>query len=280
MNSELQLATTRDFNGITLNCYRENGQEDQMDFWATRTEIGQALGYENPRDAIKDIHNRNKERMDKFSTQRKMRLHERNRTVTREVTLYNFKGLLEICRYSNQPNAHKVIDVLWDIADEIRRTGMYITTRTVRRLEERVTELEKQAEADYPVKLLGSIVLAQPESITFQSAAHFLAQHGFDIGQNRLFKKCRDKKLLCSRRGRQKNKPTQKSIEQGLFEVSIRDGFRPITMVTPKGLATLTDLVARETYPLLILMEDETPKNKQKSSRAFLGDKETNCDVE
>ena len=279
MNSELQLATTRDFNGITLNCYRENGQEDPQDFWATREQIGQALGYEYPRETIGKIHHRNKARLDKFSRVVKMTT-ERNSMKTREVTLYNFKGLLEICRYSNQPNAHKVIDVLWDIADEIRRTGMYITTRTVRRLEERVTELEKQAEADYPVKLLGSIVLAQPESITFQSAAHFLAQHGFDIGQNRLYKKCRDKKLLCSRRGRQKNKPTQKAVEQGLFEVSIRDGFRPITMVTPKGLATLTDLVARETYPLLILMEDETPKNKQKSSRAFLGDEETNCDDE
>ena len=268
MNSDLQLATTRDFNGITLNCYREDGQEDPQDFWATREQIGQLLGYKYPRKAIGKIHDRNKERLDKFSKTVELRKyfnrHQNDTPFKNEpvATVYNFKGLLEICRYSNQPNAHKVIDVLWDIADEIRRTGMYITARTVRRLEERVTELEKQAEADYPVKLLGSIVLAQPESITFQSAAHFLAQHGFDIGQNRLYKKCRDKKLLCSRRGRQKNKPTQKAVEQGLFEVSIRDGFRPITMITPKGLATLTDLVARETYPLLILMEDETSKDK------------------
>ena len=123
MSSELQLVTTRKFNGITFNCYVEDG--DPQDFWATRTQIGQLLGYENPRDAVKDIHNRNKERLDKFSTQRKMRLHEETRTVTREVFLYNFKGLLEICRYSQQETANAVIDVLWDIADEIRRTGRY-----------------------------------------------------------------------------------------------------------------------------------------------------------
>ena len=50
---------------------------------------------------------------------------EGNRTVTREVIVYNFKDLLEICRYSNQPKANAVMDFLWAVADEIRRTGSY-----------------------------------------------------------------------------------------------------------------------------------------------------------
>ena len=254
MTSKLQLVTTRDFNGITLNCYREEGQEDPQDFWATREQIGLALGYKDPTDAIKKIHKRNKGRLDKFSRGDKMSLHEKNRDVTREVVMYNFKGLLEICRYSNQPNAHKVIDKLWEIADEIRRTGMYMTTQAMKRLEERVAELEKQANADYPVKLLGSIVLARPESITFQSAAQFLAQHGINVGQNRLYKKCRDKKLLCSREGSQKNKPTQRAVERGLFELMVRDGFRPVTMITPKGLAFLADMYTSEQFPMLMLI--------------------------
>ncbi|MBQ7220730.1 MAG: hypothetical protein IJS28_07110 [Synergistaceae bacterium] len=125
MSSELQLVTTRDFNGITFNCYVEQGQRDPQDFWATRTQIGQLLGYEDPEDAVKKIHARHKERIDKFSRGDKLSLHEETRTVTREVVLYDFKGLLEICRYSNQPVADAVMDVLWDIADEIRRTGSY-----------------------------------------------------------------------------------------------------------------------------------------------------------
>ena len=256
MDGKFELATTRDFNGITLNCYREDGQEDPQEFWMTRTQIGQLLGYGNPRRAISDIHRLNKPRLDKFSSVREIRTVEGKRTMTREVTVYNFKGLLEICRYSQQPNAHKVIDVLWDIADEIRRTGMYVTTQAVRRLEERVAELEKQVEADYPVKLLGSIVLARPESITFQSAAQFLAEHGIRTGQNRLYKKCRDKKLLCHREGRQKNMPTQKSIECGLFELSIRNGFKPVTMITPKGLQFLAQMLSSEQFPMLVLMAD------------------------
>ena len=68
--------------------------------------------------------------MDKFSTVVKLGTVEGSRTVTREVTVYSFKGLLEICRYSNQPKANAVMDKLWEIADEIRRTGSYNANNT------------------------------------------------------------------------------------------------------------------------------------------------------
>ena len=142
-----------------------------------------------------------------------------------------------------------------EVLPSIRQTGMYISPEIVKRLESRIAALEKQAEADYPVKLLGSIVLARPESISVQSAAQFLAQHGFSVGQNRLYKKCRDKKLLCSRKGRQYNLPTQRAIEQGLFNVEINGGFKPIAVVTPQGLQYLTEMFTEEAYPLLMLIE-------------------------
>ena len=68
---------------------------------------------------------RNKERLDKFSTSTKLVRVEGGREVEREVIVYSFKGLLEICRYSKQPKANAVIDWLWSVADEIRRTGSY-----------------------------------------------------------------------------------------------------------------------------------------------------------
>jgi hypothetical protein len=37
---------------------------------------------------------------------------EGERTVTRSVKVYSFKGLLEICRYSNQPKANAVMDLV------------------------------------------------------------------------------------------------------------------------------------------------------------------------
>ena len=253
MERKFELATTRDINGLTLNCYRENGQDDLSgEFWMTREQIGQLLEYANPRREIAKIHMRNKERLDKFSRVSKME----TPSGIQSVTIYNFKGLLEICRYSTQPNAHKVIDILWDVADEIRRTGMYVTTQALRRLEERVSVLENEIASSYPVRLLGEIVLARPESITVQSAAQFLSQHGVKTGQNRLYEYCRKNKLLCSRRGVQYNRPTQSAIEKGLFNLEIRNGFSAITMVTPKGLQHLAESLTTEQYPLLLAMND------------------------
>ena len=116
----LQLLTTKTYNGIEFDCYVEAGQTS--DFWATRTQIGELLGYSEPGIAIGKIHQRNKKRLDKFSRVHQIDLPSGG---TQEVTLYNFKGLLEICRYSNQPKVDAIMDWLWDVADVIRRTGSY-----------------------------------------------------------------------------------------------------------------------------------------------------------
>ena len=272
MSSELQLLTTREFNGHKLDCYVEPEQEDKSNFWATGTQIGRLLGYKNPMRAIAHIYERNTTRLDKFSTVLNLGTVEGSRTVTRDIRVYNFKGLLEICRYSNQPNANAVIDVLWDIADEIRRTGMYMTDRTLETLKNdpeafkmlleryadernKTRRLRKQIDDERAFTMLGRVVLALPGSMTFKDAADLLAEHGIEIGQNRLFKKCREKKLLCSRKGRQWNKPSKTALDKGLLGTELSGGFNVITVVTPKGLSYLTEMLAEEKYPLLMLME-------------------------
>ena len=113
----MDLLTTRNFNGVEFNRYGADGSNDG-DFWATREQIGQLLEYLNPQDAIAKIHRRNRARLDKFS-----RAGQNVQTLggTQATTVYNFRGLLEICRYSNQPAANAVIDFLWDVADDIRK---------------------------------------------------------------------------------------------------------------------------------------------------------------
>ena len=135
MSNDLRLATTRQYNGVTFDCYVEQGEDNPQDFWATREQIGRLLGYERPNEAVAHIHDRNSDRLNKFSTSVKLTGVEGSRTVTRDVIVYNFKGLLEICRYSNQPKANAVMDFLWEIADEIRRTGSY----SVRKESEEIT---------------------------------------------------------------------------------------------------------------------------------------------
>lgn len=139
MTQKFKKVTTRYFNDVEFNCYIEN--DNHNDFWATREQIGQLLGYAEPTDAIKKIHKRNKERLDKFSRGDILSLVEGNRTVTRDVIVYSFKGLLEICRYSNQPRADAVMDLLWDIADEIRIKGSYSVNSGTKRKKQQFRKL-------------------------------------------------------------------------------------------------------------------------------------------
>ena len=121
--NKLQLITTKTFNGQELDCYAPPEQQDKSAFWATREQIGTLLEYENPEPSVKNLHRRHRERLDEFSTSTKLIRVEGGRMVTREVTVYNFKGLLSICRYSNKPRADAVMDWLFEVADEIRRIG-------------------------------------------------------------------------------------------------------------------------------------------------------------
>ena len=102
----MNLLMTKEFNGVALDCYKADNEDDG--FWATREQIGRLLGYSDPADAIAKIHRRNRERLDKFS-----RGGQNVQTLggTQIATVYNFKGFLEICRFSNQPNADAVMDL-------------------------------------------------------------------------------------------------------------------------------------------------------------------------
>ena len=62
----------------------------------TREQIGIALGYVDPRNAIANIHNRNKERIAQFSSVLKLS----TEAGERETIAYTFDGIFEICRFS------------------------------------------------------------------------------------------------------------------------------------------------------------------------------------
>ena len=113
MSNELQLVKSEQFDDLVFDCYQEEPSGDRNEFWATREQIGQLLGYAEPRKAIGKIHERNKERMDKFSRMARVVTNSK----TQLTTLYNFQGFLEICRYSRQPRANLLLGVLWKLAD-------------------------------------------------------------------------------------------------------------------------------------------------------------------
>ena len=171
MSRDLQLITSRQFDGFTLDCYVEPNQEDKGAFWATSEQIGQLLGYVDPDVAIRKIHMRNKERLDKFSTSTKLVRVEGERTVTREMRIYNFMGLLEICRYSQQDTANNVIDTLWAIADEIRRTGSYSTKKNDDELAIKTRELNIR-EAELLQSMIGMCPMTDETKTVFVHEAY------------------------------------------------------------------------------------------------------------
>jgi hypothetical protein len=91
----------------------------------TRDQIGTSLEYEYPNQAIEVIHRRNADRLDKFSTTVNLTGVEGGREVSRVRTVYNRKGIMEICRFSRQPKADAFIDWAWEVMEAIMKTGTY-----------------------------------------------------------------------------------------------------------------------------------------------------------
>lgn len=123
--NNLKLVETDVFNEIATCDFWGNANNEYL---VTREQIGRALGYSNPANAIKNIHLKHKERLDKFSTQLTLGYVEGDRYVERERILYNRKGIMEICRWSRQPLADKFMDWCWEIMDRLISNGLNTVT--------------------------------------------------------------------------------------------------------------------------------------------------------
>ena len=73
----------------------------------TREQIGRALEYSYPQESITKIHDRHRDRLDKFSVQVNLTSTDDKRYKT---TVYSPKGIYEICRWSRQPKADAFMD--------------------------------------------------------------------------------------------------------------------------------------------------------------------------
>ena len=69
----------------------------------TRKQIGEALEYSDPKIALSKIHTAHKDRLDKLSKVTDLVTLDNK---TRQVVLYNERGVMEICRWSRQPKAN------------------------------------------------------------------------------------------------------------------------------------------------------------------------------
>lgn len=126
MTQNLTLVTQKPFGSLTCNFYKDDAIENE--FYMTRRQIGEALGYVKADGAIQQIHDRNKDRLDPLSTTLTLGGVEGNRWVNRNTRVYTLRGVMEICRFSRQPNADKFMDFVWDVMESLYHGRSVLTT--------------------------------------------------------------------------------------------------------------------------------------------------------
>lgn len=162
--SNLKFITTETFNNLPCNFYRNMND----DILLTREQIGQALEYADPSKAIRKIHLKHKDRLDElcirikdktFDSTQNGASREQNDNLITERVYYTERGIMEICRWSRQPNANIFMDWVWDIIEKYRHNELSTTpniqplidvitalTQTVTTMQQDISSLKETSE--------------------------------------------------------------------------------------------------------------------------------------
>lgn len=184
-------------------------------------DVAKALGYTNPRKAVRD--------------------HTKGGTFRSSPTAGGMQDMsfipegdvYRLITHSKLPSAERFERWVFDeVLPTLRQTGSYLLQRpdsymiddpierAKRWIEEAQERLALQAkvEADAPKVLFADAVATSKDSCLVGQLAKVLRQNGCNIGQNRLFDYLRNEGYLC-KSGENRNMPTQRSIDAGWFEV-------------------------------------------------------------
>lgn len=184
-------------------------------------DVAKALGYTNPRKAVRD--------------------HTKGGTFRSTPTAGGMQDMsfipegdvYRLITHSKLPSAERFEHwVFNEVLPTLRQTGSYVLQRpdsymiddpierAKRWIEEAQERLALQAkvEADAPKVLFADAVATSKDSCLVGQLAKVLRQNGYNIGQNRLFDYLRNEGYLC-KSGENRNMPTQRSIDAGWFEV-------------------------------------------------------------
>jgi anti-repressor protein len=189
--------------------------------------VADILGYTNTQKAIRDHVD------DEDKLTERIVLSGQNR----DVIFINESGLYSLILSSKLPTAKKFKHwITSEVLPSIRKNGGYIDGQETltdeellakallvaqNKIAERDAIIEKQQariEKDKPKTIFADAVSASHTSILIGDLAKLIAQNGVQIGQKRLFQWLRDNGYLI-KSGTSKNMPTQRYVEQGLFEI-------------------------------------------------------------
>ena len=217
--------------------------------WFVASDVASALGYSNPRKAVID-HCKGVTKRDTPTS-----------SGTQSISYINEGDVYRLIMKSKLPSAEKFESwVMDEVLPSIRKSGGYIAGQeqmsdtelmakallvAQKQIEQRNAIIEQQKakiEADKPKTIFADAVATSKTSILVGDLAKLICQNGYQIGQKRLFDWMRENGYLI-KTGSSKNMPTQRYVEQGLFEIKESNVQNPdgsvritkTTKVTGKG---------------------------------------------
>ena len=166
-----------------------------------------------------------------------LRITEGNTRGNPNKTIISEPGLYRLVMKSRKPEAKKFQRwVTHEVLPQIRKTGGYIPTtdadddmtilakavmigqRTMEEQKRRIAEQSEHIKALEPKARFADAVAASDGTCLIGELAKMLRQNGLDIGQNRLFEILRQDGYL-GKTGSNRNVPTQKAMDLGLFRI-------------------------------------------------------------
>ena len=216
MNNEIQQFY---FNNAALRTLTDEAGEP----WFVAKDVCDILEISNPSDALKRLDDDERSRF--------------NLGRQGETNIVNEAGLYALVLGSRKPEAHEFKRwVTHEVLPQIRRTGGYIPTtdadddmtilakavmigqRTMEAQKRRIAEQSEHIKALEPKARFADAVAASDGTCLIGELAKMLRQNGLDIGQNRLFEILRQDGYL-GKTGSNRNVPTQKAMDLGLFRI-------------------------------------------------------------
>lgn len=105
--------------------------DEDGNIYMSRTQVGYALQYKKPSDAIRNIHARHYKRLDTMSievTTAQIERVSKHQSVDKLTFMYSEKGIYEICRHSKQLVADNFYDWVYETISLIKKNGYYIAS--------------------------------------------------------------------------------------------------------------------------------------------------------
>lgn len=246
--NEVQVFTNEEFGSVRTIVV--NG-----DPWIVGKDVAEKLGYSNASKAV-SVHVDSEDKL--FLMLDVADSQNGNVLGQTKTTVINESGMYSLVLSSKLPSAKKFKHwITSEVIPSIRKNGGYIAGQehlsddelmakailvAQKKIAERDAIIAQQAqkiEADRPKTIFADAVSTSKTSILIGDLAKLICQNGHQIGQKRLFQWMRDHGYLM-KVGASYNMPTQRYMEQGLFEVKERSIQNPDGSVRITKTTTIT----------------------------------------